>query len=89
VRLRCTFNHFIVHSFNHSFNADVFDALLRERRVILTAASPTTLSACAHALLSLLRPLQWPHIFVPLLPAALVSMVCAPMPFLVGVPSGQ
>ena len=32
-----------------------------------------------------LQPFTWQHIFVPLLPAKMLSYVCAPYPFLIGV----
>jgi len=33
----------------------------------------------------LLYPLTWQHIYIPVLPRSLLSFVCAPMPFVVGV----
>ena len=35
--------------------------------------------------MTLLYPFEWQHIFIPLLPRALLSYICAPMPFLIGV----
>ena len=43
------------------------------------------MSSCAHAALTLLYPLQWQHIFIPVLPKSKFSYASAPMPFVVGV----
>jgi hypothetical protein len=37
----------------------------------------------------LLYPFEWQHIFIPLLPPSLLSYLCAPMPFLVGIHSSD
>jgi hypothetical protein len=62
----------------------VLTALLSERRVIMVASALRKLTACVHGALAALHPLQWQHIFVPLLPSALLSYACAPYPFLIG-----
>ena len=54
-------------------------ALMCERRVVLVSASVEQLSACAHACVALLQPFEWQHVFIPLLPAKLLSYACAPM----------
>ena len=59
-------------------------ALLSERRVLMVAWSLRKLTACVHAALAALHPLQWQHIFVPVLPSKLLSYACAPYPFLIG-----
>ncbi len=41
----------------------------------------TYLQACV----ALLYPFTWQHVFIPVLPASLIDMCCAPMPFVVGV----
>ncbi len=35
--------------------------------------------------MALLYPFTWQHVFIPVLPASLIDMCCAPMPFVVGV----
>jgi len=42
-------------------------------------------SSCAHAALTLLYPLTWQHIFIPVLPTAMLSYACAPMPYVLGI----
>jgi hypothetical protein len=63
----------------------VFEALLLERRVIFVSKDYTRLSHCIFGVASLLFPFQWQHIFIPILPRALLDVCCAPMPFVVGV----
>jgi len=63
----------------------IFTFLLVERRVIFYSDNVTTLSACVQAVVALLFPLNWQHIFVPVLPPSLLNYCCAPMPFVVGV----
>ena len=64
-------------------------ALLCERRVIMAAANTTKLTVCLHAALAALGPFTWRHIFVPLLPSKLLTYVCAPYPYLLGVGSAH
>ena len=61
--------------------------LLLEKRIILTAKKLSTLSACIHSIMALLYPFYWQHIFIPLMPANLLSYACAPMPYCIGVHS--
>uniref|UniRef100_A0A6I8NRI6 UDENN domain-containing protein n=2 Tax=Ornithorhynchus anatinus TaxID=9258 RepID=A0A6I8NRI6_ORNAN len=65
----------------------VFAALLLERRVIFTADNLGTLSRCCHAMLALVYPFTWQHTYIPLLPPAMLDVVCSPTPFLVGLPT--
>ncbi|CAH2311675.1 DENN domain-containing 1B isoform X1 [Pelobates cultripes] len=48
-------------------------------------ASATELTACVHASASLLYPMYWQHIYIPVLPPHLLDYCCAPMPYLIGV----
>eukprot|EP00117_Sycon_ciliatum_P020443 scpid18653/ scgid18214/ DENN domain-containing protein 1A; Connecdenn len=65
----------------------LFAAMLFERRIIITSSKLSLVSACVHGAASLLYPLNWQHIFVPIMPTKLIDYCCAPMPFLVGVHS--
>lgn len=65
----------------------LFNALLCERRIIICASSLQVISQCVHASTSMIFPLQWQHIFIPLLPHDLLHYTCAPMPFIAGVRS--
>ncbi|KAJ7997893.1 hypothetical protein DPEC_G00216890 [Dallia pectoralis] len=62
----------------------VFASLLLERRVIFTADKLSTLSQCCHAVVALLYPFTWQHTYIPVLPPAMLDIVCTPTPFIVG-----
>ncbi|XP_022084241.1 DENN domain-containing protein 1B-like isoform X2 [Acanthaster planci] len=65
----------------------LFVSLLYERRILITSDKLSRLTACVHSAASLLYPLYWQHIYIPVMPAHLIDYCCAPMPFLVGVHS--
>ncbi|XP_063052744.1 DENN domain-containing protein 2A isoform X2 [Engraulis encrasicolus] len=67
----------------------VFASLLLERRVIFTADKLSTLSQCCHAVVALLYPFTWQHTYIPVLPPAMMDIVCTPTPFIVGLLSGS
>ena len=52
----------------------VLGAILSERRVIFLSGRLDILSRCIHAALALIHPFGWQHIFVPILPSALVEV---------------
>ncbi|KAL7544800.1 hypothetical protein ACHAWF_008159 [Thalassiosira exigua] len=60
-------------------------ALACERKVLLVSGQLTLLTACAEILCSLLFPMRWNHLYVPVLPRALSPMLDAPMPYLCGI----
>lgn len=62
----------------------VFASLLSEKRCLFIAKDLATLSQCVQAAAALIHPLKWQHIFIPILPRAMMSYVCAPMPFIIG-----
>lgn len=62
----------------------LFSALLCEQKLIFVSNSLTTLSNSIHAAIQLLKPLEWHHIFIPILPNSLYTALCAPMPYTVG-----
>lgn len=65
----------------------IFTSLLNERRILMTSKKLSRLSACIQAANSLIYPMYWQHIFIPVLPNHLLDYLSAPMPFLIGVPS--
>ncbi|KAJ6659973.1 hypothetical protein lerEdw1_018170 [Lerista edwardsae] len=67
----------------------VFASLLLERRVILIADKLSTLSKCCHAMVALLYPFTWQHTYIPVLPPAMIDIVCSPTPFLIGLLSSS
>ncbi|XP_046412228.1 DENN domain-containing protein 1A isoform X2 [Neodiprion fabricii] len=65
----------------------VFASMLYERRIIFTSKRLSRLSACVQACNALIYPMIWQHIYIPVLPLALMDYLLAPMPFLIGVPA--
>ena len=73
----------------------LLSALMCEKRIIFIGDDLSTLSECIHAAVAILCsplrpvmcscPFSWHHIFIPIVPASLLSYVTAPMPFLVGI----
>lgn len=63
----------------------VFSAILAERQIILVSTQYSLLTTCAEVLTSLMYPLRWSHAYIPILPKALLGVLGAPVPFLVGV----
>ncbi|GAQ82931.1 Calmodulin-binding protein CRAG [Klebsormidium nitens] len=66
----------------------VFTAVLLEKRVLLRASKYSLLTVVAEALCHLLYPIKWQHVYIPVLPYALVDIVDAPTPYLMGLHSG-
>ncbi|XGW32648.1 hypothetical protein V3C99_017301 [Haemonchus contortus] len=64
----------------------IYASLLKERRIIFTGRKLSQLSSCIYAASTLLYPMFWQSVFIPVLPESLLDMVMAPMPFLIGVP---
>ncbi|KAK6034017.1 DENN domain protein, partial [Cooperia oncophora] len=64
----------------------IYASLLKERRIIFTGRKLSQLSSCIYAVSTLLYPMFWQSVFIPVLPESLLDMVMAPMPFLIGVP---
>ncbi|XP_048196296.1 DENN domain-containing protein 2A isoform X2 [Perognathus longimembris pacificus] len=67
----------------------VFASLLLERRVIFIADKLSTLSKCCHAMVALTYPFSWQHTYIPVLPPAMIDIVCSPTPFLIGLLSSS
>eukprot|EP00808_Paulinella_micropora_P020092 g73885.t1 len=63
----------------------VFSALLCEKRILLSSAHLDKVTECLQAVRAMLYPFDWQHVFVPLLPASLLSYAGAPVPFLLGI----
>lgn len=66
---------------------EIFAALMFERRVMFTSSSLSILTGCIYAAESLINPLSWQHIYIPVLPPKMIDYCSAPMPFLIGVHS--
>lgn len=64
---------------------EIFAALLAERRIIFLSTNLDKLSSCLQASCSLLFPMVWQHIYIPVLPMKLKDYLSAPMPYCIGV----
>ncbi|KIM93013.1 hypothetical protein OIDMADRAFT_208363 [Oidiodendron maius Zn] len=58
---------------------------LSESRIILLSSHTAMLHLASRAIASLLYPLKWASIFIPVLPARLLSALDAPCPYIVGI----
>jgi len=56
-----------------------------ERKVLLVSSQLSLLTVCAEILQSLLFPMRWSHLYIPVLPRSLSPMLDAPMPYLCGI----
>jgi len=63
----------------------VWYALNLEQKVLLVSSQYSLLTLCAEILCSLLFPMKWSHLYIPILPKFLSPMLDAPMPYLCGV----
>ncbi|KAI0425604.1 dDENN domain-containing protein [Xylaria sp. FL1042] len=63
----------------------LFEYAMSESRIILLSSHTAMLHLASHALASLLYPLTWASIFIPILPARLLSALDAPCPYIVGI----
>ena len=61
--------------------------LLTEQSILIHSADVSLLTPVCEALLALIYPFQWPHIYVPVLPEQLLDNVEAPVPFFMGMHS--
>ncbi|XP_075228872.1 DENN domain-containing protein 1A isoform X4 [Lycorma delicatula] len=64
----------------------IFASMLYERRIVFTSKKLYRLSACVQSANAIIYPMNWQHIFIPVLPQQLVDYLLAPMPYLIGVP---
>ncbi|KAI5864237.1 DENN-domain-containing protein [Durotheca rogersii] len=63
----------------------LFEYAMSESRIIFLSSHTAMLHLASHALASLLYPLTWSSIFIPILPARLISALEAPCPYIVGI----
>ncbi|KAH8821222.1 AEX-3 domain-containing protein [Xylogone sp. PMI_703] len=63
----------------------LFEHALAESRIIFLSSHTAMLHLACKALASLLYPFKWASIFIPVLPARLLSALEAPCPYIVGI----
>ena len=62
-----------------------WEGLLLEKKLYLICSSKATLSHIAHALINLLFPFKWIHVYVPILPEKLRLFIESPVPLIIGI----
>ncbi|XP_063054729.1 DENN domain-containing protein 4B-like isoform X2 [Engraulis encrasicolus] len=62
-------------------------AVLTEHKLLLHSLRPDVLTSVGEATVSMTFPLRWHCPYIPLCPLRLADVLCAPMPFIVGVHS--
>ncbi|VEU34065.1 unnamed protein product [Pseudo-nitzschia multistriata] len=66
----------------------LFVTALLEQKIIFSSGRRSVLHAASLGLATLLRPLKWSHLLVPMVPGALANdLIQYPAPFILGVPS--
>jgi len=67
---------------------DLFSYVLLEYKILFFSKHPAVLTMVTEALLSLIFPFRWHHVYIPVLPLQLLEFVNAPTPFIMGVHPG-
>lgn len=60
---------------------------MTEHKILFHSASYSRLTESCRALTALMYPFRYTHVYIPLLPAALVEVLSTPTPFIMGVHS--
>ncbi|KAF2074373.1 hypothetical protein CYY_004307 [Polysphondylium violaceum] len=63
----------------------VLKCILLEEKIIIISSQYSLLTYISEIISSLLYPLQFPHVYVPILPELLLEYVYSPFPFIMGV----
>ena len=66
---------------------NLFTCALLERKILFVSNSYTMLTAAATAIVSLLQPLTWSHVLIPILPRLMLGTLECPTPFIMGIHS--
>ena len=64
--------------------ARIMSQLLLERKIILVSSNKSTLVYVSEFFRDVLKPLNWTHVYAPLLPHALIDNLECPTPFIMG-----
>ncbi|XP_049778730.1 DENN domain-containing protein 5B [Schistocerca cancellata] len=67
----------------------LFTCVLLENQVLLCSSDYQRLMVVAESVTCLLFPFTWQHVYVPILPASLQHFLDAPVPFVMGLHSGE
>uniref|UniRef100_A0A7M4F6Q0 DENN domain containing 4B n=1 Tax=Crocodylus porosus TaxID=8502 RepID=A0A7M4F6Q0_CROPO len=61
--------------------------VLTEQKLLIHSLRPDVLTSVGEALVSMIFPLRWQCPYIPLCPLTLADVLCAPVPFIVGIHS--
>ncbi|OQR93134.1 hypothetical protein THRCLA_08539 [Thraustotheca clavata] len=67
----------------------LFASFFLERKILFVSSYISVLTTVAEACKTLLAPLQWPHVYAPLLPPNMLECLHCPTPFVFGVHSSM
>ena len=62
-----------------------WEGLLLEKKLYIICSSKNVLSQIAHALINLLFPFKWIHVYIPILPEQLKIFIDSPVPSIIGI----
>lgn len=62
-------------------------AVVTEQKLLIHSQRPDVLTSVGEALVSIIFPLRWQCPYIPLCPLSLSDVLCAPVPFIVGIHS--
>ena len=62
----------------------VLSAALAESRILFFSSDASLLPAVCESLRTLLYPMKWAHVYLPVVPAPLLDLVQAPVPYILG-----
>lgn len=65
----------------------LFCAVMTEHKLLFHSKSYSRLTDGCRALIALMYPFRYCHVYIPLLPAALIEVLSTPTPFVMGVHS--
>lgn len=65
----------------------LFCAAMTEHKILFYSRSYSHLTDACHAITALMYPFKYSHVYIPLLPAALIEVLSTPTPFIMGVHS--
>lgn len=65
----------------------LFCAVMTEQKILFHSSSYTRLTESCRALTALMYPFRYSHVYIPILPAALIEVLSTPTPFIMGVHS--
>lgn len=71
----------------NQFIGRIIMALLTDSSIIVVGSDLSEVSAFCYGLISIIFPLNWHHLFIPIMPISLIDSIQSPAPFLVGIHS--